>query len=234
MTRLYLAAAASLMPVMLAAQAPQAAEAPVTIVPAPATTLPLKHAPVPTSPEISAKDLMTRLYIFADDSHAGPRGGHASATEGRPSTSRAEAKRFGLIPAGDSGTYFQTLPFKTRTRRPGVDLSVGGNAARVRFRMGRDRRRRADQPERRGGLRRHAGRHDGHAHAGTGRRQARGLRLPGRTPGASAADARRRARRRWPIVGPDQLLGYFRRPATFVDDPSRSPPRLRPRRPRSF
>ena len=35
------------------------------------TTLPLKHAAKPTTPAISAADLMTRLYIFADDSMQG-------------------------------------------------------------------------------------------------------------------------------------------------------------------
>ncbi len=29
--------------------------------------LPLKHTPAPTTPAITAADLMTRLYIFADD-----------------------------------------------------------------------------------------------------------------------------------------------------------------------
>jgi hypothetical protein len=33
--------------------------------------LPLKHAPRPTTGAITSQDLMTRLYIFADDSLAG-------------------------------------------------------------------------------------------------------------------------------------------------------------------
>ncbi|MDB4881248.1 MAG: hypothetical protein JWL95_14, partial [Gemmatimonadetes bacterium] len=33
--------------------------------------LPVKYTGKPTSPEISASDLMTRLYIFADDSMMG-------------------------------------------------------------------------------------------------------------------------------------------------------------------
>ena len=36
---------------------------------------PLKHRPKPTSPEISPADLMTRLYIFADDSMLGREAG---------------------------------------------------------------------------------------------------------------------------------------------------------------
>src|SRR5690348_8244616 len=35
------------------------------------SSLPLKHMPEPTSPAISAGDLMTRLYVFADDSMMG-------------------------------------------------------------------------------------------------------------------------------------------------------------------
>src|SRR4030095_7101696 len=34
----------------------------------PAQPLPLKHAPEPTAAAITPADLMTRLYIFADDS----------------------------------------------------------------------------------------------------------------------------------------------------------------------
>jgi len=39
--------------------------------------LPLKHAPQPTTAAISAADLMTRLYIFADDSMQGRETGTA-------------------------------------------------------------------------------------------------------------------------------------------------------------
>src|SRR5262249_6113907 len=76
---------------------------------APSGDLPLKHAPQPTQAEISAADLMTRLYIFADDSMEG----RGYLTEGnlRGTTSlAAELRKAGLTPAGDSGTYFQTLP----------------------------------------------------------------------------------------------------------------------------
>ncbi len=41
------------------------------VVPLPATTLPRTHTPRPTKPAISPADLMTRLYIFADDSMQG-------------------------------------------------------------------------------------------------------------------------------------------------------------------
>ena len=77
------------------------------------TPLPLKHTPKPTSGAITSQDLMTRLYIFADDSL----GGRDVGTEGHfkaTSYLAAEAKRMGLTPAGDSGTFFQTLPLKVK------------------------------------------------------------------------------------------------------------------------
>ena len=76
--------------------------------------LPLKHAPRPTTPAITAGDLMTRLYVFADDSMLGREVGtlgNYKATE----YLAAEAKRIGLVPAGEGGTYFQTLPLVTRS-----------------------------------------------------------------------------------------------------------------------
>jgi hypothetical protein len=77
------------------------------------TPLPLKHTPRPTTGAITSQDLLTRLYIFADDSLAGRdvgTEGHYKAT----TYLAAELKRLGLKPMGDSGTYFQTLPLKTR------------------------------------------------------------------------------------------------------------------------
>ena len=70
--------------------------------------LPLKHAPQPTVPAINAADLMTRLYIFADDSMQGRETGtvgHIRATN----YIAAELKKLGLKPAGDNGTYFQNV-----------------------------------------------------------------------------------------------------------------------------
>src|SRR4249920_1867874 len=96
-----LAAAVAAIPAHLTAQtAPPA----IAIVPAPATKLQLKHAPQPTSAAISAADLMTRLYIFADDSMMGREVGtpyHLKAT----AYIEREARKLGLLPAGDSGTY---------------------------------------------------------------------------------------------------------------------------------
>lgn len=79
-----------------------------------AQQLPLKRQAKPTKPAITAEDLMSRLYVYADDSM----GGRASGT---PYHDKATAiiagwaKQMGLKPAGDSGTYFQTVPLVRRS-----------------------------------------------------------------------------------------------------------------------
>ena len=71
--------------------------------------LPLKLAPRPTSPAISASDLMTRLYIFADDSMMGRQLGTEYNLKGTDYIAR-EVQRLGLLPAGENGGYFQDIP----------------------------------------------------------------------------------------------------------------------------
>jgi hypothetical protein len=85
------------LPVTLAAQAP----------------LPLKHAPQPTSTAITAGDLMTRLYIYADDSMGGRETGTVAHVRSTAYIA-SELKRLGLTPAGDNGTFFQDVPVTTR------------------------------------------------------------------------------------------------------------------------
>ena len=91
----------------------------------PTTVLPLKHDAKPTSAAISVEDLMTRLYIFADDSMMGREAGKRGSVMATEYLA-AEAKRIGLKPAGDNGTYFQTLPVKMRTIDPMSSVIVGG------------------------------------------------------------------------------------------------------------
>ncbi|MEP7001914.1 MAG: hypothetical protein ABI969_15610 [bacterium] len=119
--RLVLAAFSLLTPALLIAQG--APPSPVIIQP-PVVRLPVKHAPRPTSAAISAADLMTRLYIFADDSMMGREAGTLGNKMGTDYIA-AEAKRFGLIPAGDNGTYFQTIPLKSRSLAAGSRITVG-------------------------------------------------------------------------------------------------------------
>ena len=89
--------------------------------------LPLKHKPVPTKPAITAADLMTRLYIFADDSMQGRQTGtpgHVKAT----AYIAAQVKALGLKPAGDNGGYFQNVPVVQRSFDPTSTISVDGSA----------------------------------------------------------------------------------------------------------
>ncbi|MES2176565.1 MAG: M28 family peptidase [Gemmatimonadota bacterium] len=78
-----------------------------------------------TAPEITATDLMTRLYIFADDSMMGRQVGTIYNAKGTAYIER-EVRALGLIPAGDSGTYFQNLPFFSFHTDSLSSLVVGG------------------------------------------------------------------------------------------------------------
>jgi hypothetical protein len=71
---------------------------------------PATWAPRPTESAITANDLRTRLYAFADDSMQGRKIGERGNFKGTDYIAR-EFKRMGLKPAGDNGTYFQVLPF---------------------------------------------------------------------------------------------------------------------------
>jgi hypothetical protein len=87
--------------------------------------LPLKHAPQPTTAAINRADLMTRLYIFADDSMMGREVGTEYNLKGTAYIER-EVRRMGLVPAGDSGTYFQNLPVYNSKISPSGTISVDG------------------------------------------------------------------------------------------------------------
>jgi len=76
--------------------------------------LPLKMAPKPTTAAITAADLMTRVYIFADDSMMGRRAGEEGGMKGTTYIER-EVRRLGLTPGGENGTFFQAVPLITRT-----------------------------------------------------------------------------------------------------------------------
>src|SRR5437899_12558337 len=82
-------------------------------------------AQAPTTPDITVRDLRTRTYIIADDSmegrDTGRRGGLRSATY-----IAGELKRLGLEPAGDNGTYFQAIPWISRTPDTTSALSIDG------------------------------------------------------------------------------------------------------------
>jgi hypothetical protein len=220
MKRLSIIAAAALAPVFLGAQAP-AAEAPPTIVPYPPTTLPLKHTPQPTAAAITAQDLMTRLYIFADDSMQGREAGTIGNAKGTDYIA-SEAKKMGLIPAGDGGTYFQTIPLKIRSIDPSSSLKVGDAT----FAYGTDWVATGSRSVDANGVQIVFGGVLGDSAnmipAGSAAGKIVVFTLP---PGASTR-ATRSAARSAPgavavaITGLDQAMPFFTRPQTFVDDPA--------------
>lgn len=98
-----------------------------------ASPLPMKLPPQPTTGALSVPDLMTRLYRVADDSM----GGRPTGSEGHLKVTQYiadEARRLGLQPAGDNGSYFQNLPMTNRGFASGASVGVGGR----RFVMGSD------------------------------------------------------------------------------------------------
>ncbi|HXD22022.1 MAG TPA: M28 family peptidase [Gemmatimonadaceae bacterium] len=112
----------------------------------PATTpgekMPLTYKGGPTVADITACDLMTRLYIYAADSMRGREAGTPDNIRATAYIER-EVKRLGLVPAGDKGSYFQYMPVTARvvtkassitaggkTFHPGADFSAAGAAER--------------------------------------------------------------------------------------------------------
>ena len=91
-------------------------------VPAP---LPIKYTGPATTAAITAGDLMTRLYVFADDSMMGREAGTPGHMKGTAYIER-ELRRLGLEPAGDNGTFFQDVPFISRRFSPNATLTVDG------------------------------------------------------------------------------------------------------------
>ena len=89
--------------------------------------LPLKHAPARTQTSINTADLMTRLYLYADDSMMG----RAAGTEYNLKATayiESEVRRLKLVPAGDSGSYFQNVPLVTRGLDATSAISIEGTS----------------------------------------------------------------------------------------------------------
>ncbi len=86
--------------------------------------LPRTHAPEPTTADITSRDLMTRLYIIADDSMEGREAGTRGGRKVEEYLAR-EARRMGLEPAGDNGTYFQSIPLVVRGPDSTATLRAG-------------------------------------------------------------------------------------------------------------
>ena len=100
----------SLLPIGMAAQS----ATPGTPAPVAHSTLPRTYTAKRTTAAITVGDLMSRLYVFADDSMQGREAGTAGHMRGTAYIAK-ELKKMGLRPAGDSGTFFQDVPFISRT-----------------------------------------------------------------------------------------------------------------------
>ncbi len=83
-----------------------------------------------TTADITTADLEHRLKIIADDSMMG----RESGSKGDYMTAdyvASEFKRLGLEPAGEGGTYFQTVPFWKAAIDPSSQLTVQGTVLHV-------------------------------------------------------------------------------------------------------
>jgi hypothetical protein len=92
--------------------------------------LPGTAAPAGTSAEITRADLQARLAAYAHDSMLGRRSGTLGGIKATDYLA-AEARRLGLEPAGEDGTYFQTVPMVLRTLDPAASLTAGGTTLRA-------------------------------------------------------------------------------------------------------
>lgn len=90
---------------------------------------PERRAPRPTSAAISEADLMSRLYVFADDSMEGRNAPLASNARGTAYVVR-ELQRLKIAPAGLLGSYYQTLPYVSRSLSPRTSLTINGEPLR--------------------------------------------------------------------------------------------------------
>src|SRR5687768_9268600 len=88
---------------------------------------PRTRVATPTTPAITQADLQSRVYLFADDSLNGR---ELASEENFKATGylAAEAKRLGLVPMGENGTYFQAINMVERVIDPASRLAVGSTS----------------------------------------------------------------------------------------------------------
>ncbi len=216
-----LCAAAALLPGLLAAQSMAPADSTPMRAPAPDPTLPLKHAPQPTGADITAADLMTRLYIYADDSLQGREAGTVGNTKATDYIA-AQVKKIGLQPAGENGTYFQTLPFKTRTIDSASSLTAGGTA----LELGREWAATGTASGAGQDMRVIYAGELGDSSFQLGSDQVRNHLVIFALPRSGRGSLRRLgdladSAGAIAVVVPDRYMAFFSRPGTFVDDPDR-------------
>ncbi|HKO16659.1 MAG TPA: M28 family peptidase [Gemmatimonadaceae bacterium] len=218
MRALSLCAAALVLPAILGAQEQQAK--PATVIPAPDTKLPREHTPQPTTADITPADLMTRLYIFADDSMQGREAGTIGNFKGTAYIAN-EVQKLGLVPAGDSGTYFQTVPLKTRRTDSSSTLIVAATPLQfgTEWTATGSSMAKSNLPVVYGGTIGEGTLISPDQAAGklvvfsmsSSPTARRAIRNPQALASAAAAVA---------VVAPANILGFISRPSEFVDDPS--------------
>src|SRR5258705_8845781 len=84
---------------------------------------PLKYVAKPTTAAITPADLMSRLYVFADDSMMGREAGSVYHDKGVDYIGR-EVARLGLKPGGDNGTFFQRIPLVKKILAADTKMTV--------------------------------------------------------------------------------------------------------------
>ncbi len=92
--------------------------------------LPRTHTPAATESAITPADLMTRLYIIADDSMLGRESGTIGNVKVTNYVAR-EMERLGLRPGGENGTFFQTVPVIIARIDSARPITVDGAALRL-------------------------------------------------------------------------------------------------------
>jgi hypothetical protein len=83
-----------------------------------------------TSAAITEQDLRQRLFLIADDSMMGRESGSRGSYQTAEYVA-SELRRLGLEPAGENGTYFQTVPFWRAAVDPQSRLEIGGTTLEV-------------------------------------------------------------------------------------------------------
>lgn len=91
--------------------------------------LPLKRAPARTQTSINTADLMTRVYLYADDSMMGRAAGSEYNLKATAYID-SEVRRLKLVPAGDSGGYFQNVPLVSRGLEAAAAITIEGSTLR--------------------------------------------------------------------------------------------------------
>ena len=96
--------------------------------------MPLKYKGGPTVAAITPCDLMTRLYIYADDSMLGREAGSPNLIRATAYIEK-QVRAMGLTPGGDHGTFFQYMPVALAAVDTNSAMLMSGNAM---FKFGTD------------------------------------------------------------------------------------------------